>query len=266
MADGFASSAFLHEAVALELAERVASINRSFQTFVCQGAGSLSQDVATTCIRSDTVVLPGRSPAIVFDEAALPFAEASLNAYASVLTLHAINDLPGALIQIRRALKPDGLFIGAMFGGNTLRELRECLSAAEIEIDGGVSPRVFPFADVRDAGGLLQRAGFALPVTDCDPVIVTYADPFRLLLDLRNMGETNILTERRRTLLKKSVLLRALELYRDRFTTPDGAVTATFEIIYMSGWTPHESQQKPLKPGSARMPLGEALKRQTRQG
>lgn len=260
MANHFSSSAFLHETVALELAERIATINRSFQTFVCHGASSLSQDVATASISTDTLSYPVKLPAIVFDEGELPFADAVLNAFTSVLTLHAINDVPGALAQIRRALAPDGLFIGAMLGGNTLHELRDCLAAAEIEVDGGVSPRVFPFVDVKDAGGLLQRAGFALPVADSDTLTVHYADPFRLLRDLRNMGETNILNERRRSPLKKSILLRALMLYRDRFAAANGSVPATFEIIYLSGWAPHESQQKPLKPGSARMSLSDALK------
>jgi hypothetical protein len=171
-----------------------------------------------------------------------------------------VNDLPGALSQIRQALKPDGLFVAALFGGQTLQELRWCLAQAEIEIDGGLSPRVFPFADVRDMGGLLQRAGFALPVADSDQVIVHYAHPLRLLADLRGMGETNTLTDRRKSFLRRRTLMRAMDMYRDNFSDHEGRIRATFDVIYLTGWAPHESQQVPLKPGSARMPLAQALR------
>jgi SAM-dependent methyltransferase len=197
---------------------------------------------------------------VVFEEESLPIGNGTLDLYASILSLHAVNDLPGALSQIRRALKPDGLFVAALFGGHTLQELRWCLAQAEIEMDSGLSPRVFPFADVRDMGGLLQRAGFALPVADADTVVVHYSHPLRLLADLRGMGETNTLADRRKTFLRRRTLMRAMDMYRDNFADPDGRVRATFEVIYLTGWAPHESQQKPLKPGTARMPLAQALR------
>jgi len=251
---------FLVEHAALELSDRLQAINRTFGTIVCHGALNWSQTIATNAIATDIANVSPSDTGIVMDEAMLPFASGSLDAYASVLSLHAVNDLPGALAQIRRALKPDGLFVAAMFGGNTLIELRKCLADAELEMDGGVSPRVFPFADVRDMGSLLQRAGFALPVTDSEDLFVNYRNPAKLLQDLREMAETNVLVERRKTFLKKRVLFRALELYAERFTREDGTVRATFEIVYLTGWAPHESQQKPLQPGSARMNLADAIR------
>ncbi len=177
----------------------------------------------------------------------------------SGLALQHANDLPGALIQIRRALRPDGLFIGCLAGGATLTELRQSLAEAESDVTGGVSPRVFPFADVRDMGGLLQRAGFALPVADSESVTVRYADAFRLMADLRAMGATNVLVERSRRPSGRALFARAAELLASRFADPDGRVRATFEIIWLSGWAPHESQQKPLRPGSAKTRLADAL-------
>ena len=178
----------------------------------------------------------------------------------SLLGLQFINDLPGFMVQIRHALKPDGLFLAAMIGGQTLHELRTALNEAEAEISGGASPHVAPFADIRDMGGLLQRAGFALPVTDIDSVTVRYNDMFALIRDLRAMGATNTLTARSRTPLKQAVFLRAAQIYAQRFSDADGRVRATFEIIWLSGWVPDASQQKPLRPGSAKMRLAEALK------
>jgi SAM-dependent methyltransferase len=178
---------------------------------------------------------------------------------ASLLALHAVNDLPGALIQIKRALRPDGLFIACLLAGQSLTELRQSLLAAEVELTGGASPRVAPFADLRDLGGLLQRAGFALPVIDSESVTVRYGDMFGLLRDLRAMGWANALSERSRKPLRRSVLLRAAELYAERFADPDGRLRATFEIVWLSGWAPHESQQKPLRPGSAKARLADAL-------
>jgi SAM-dependent methyltransferase len=198
-------------------------------------------------------------PTIVADEEALPFASGSFDLIVSALSLQWANDLPGALVQIRRALAPDGLFLAAVIGGQSLMELRTALTAAEAELTGGASPRVAPFADVRDLGGLLQRAGFALPVTDVEPLIVRYASMFALLRDLRAMGATNALTERSRVPLRRAVLTRAAEIYADRFSDSDGRVRATFEIVWLSGWAPHNSQQKPLAPGSARMRLADAL-------
>ncbi len=178
----------------------------------------------------------------------------------SLLGLQFINDLPGFMVQIRQALKPDGLFLAAMIGGQTLHELRTALNEAEAEISGGASPHVSPFADIRDMGALLQRAGFALPVTDIDSLTVRYADMFALIRDLRAMGATNTLFARSRKPLKQAVFLRAAQIYAQRFSDADGRIRATFEIIWLSGWVPDASQQKPLRPGSAKMRLADALK------
>ncbi len=183
----------------------------------------------------------------------------TLDLAVSALALQFVNDLPGALIQIRRALKPDGLFLAALIGGDTLTELRQSFAAAESEIEGGISPRVAPFADIRDIGGLLQRAGFALPVVDSERIIVRYDTVFALMHDLRRMGATNALTERRRKPLKRATLFKMAEIYRERFADADGRLRATFEVIWLSGWAPHESQQQPLKPGSAKTRLADAL-------
>ncbi len=177
----------------------------------------------------------------------------------SVLDLHAVNDLPGLLVQIRQALKPDGLFLAAMFGGETLHQLRASLMQTEIELKGGVSPRVFPMADKQQMGALLQRAGFALPVIDSEIVTVTYDNMFKLLHDLRGMGETNIITERSRVNPGKAFFMKAAEYYAQNFADADGRIEASFEIIYLIGWAPDESQQKPLKPGSAEKRLSDAL-------
>ncbi len=165
------------------------------------------------------------------------------------------------LAQVRRALKPDGLLLAAMIGGDSLTELRQAFAAAEAECDGGVSPRVAPFADLRDIGALLQRAGFALPVTDVDRVVVRYANAFALMQDLRRMGAANVLIERRRTPTPRATLLRMAEIYAERFADADGRIRATFDIIWLSGWAPHASQQQPLKPGSAKASLAEAVKK-----
>jgi SAM-dependent methyltransferase len=211
---------------------------------------------AGTVVRLSPVPEPG---SILGDEERLPFSGERFDLAVSLLSLHSVNDLPGSLIQIRRALKPDGLFVGALLGGSTLTELRQSLTQAESELEGGVSPRVAPFADLRDIGGLLQRAGFALPVTDSDIVRVRYANAFALMRDLRRMGLTNALNDRRRTPLRRATLIRAAEIYAERFGEPDGRIPATFEIVWLSGWTPHESQQKPLRPGSAKVRLADAL-------
>jgi SAM-dependent methyltransferase len=196
---------------------------------------------------------------VLGDEEHLPFRGERFDLAVSLLALQSVNDLPGALVQIRRALNPDGLFIGALLGGTTLNELRQAFTQAEAELEGGVSPRVAPFADVRDLGGLLQRAGFALPVTDSEVVRVRYGDPFALMRDLRLMGFTNSLSDRRKTPLRRATLLRMAQIYAERFADPDGRLPATFEIVWLSGWAPHESQQKPLRPGSAKMRLADAL-------
>lgn len=190
----------------------------------------------------------------------LPLTPESFDLAVSLLALQSVDDLPGTLIQLRRALKPDGLFIACLLGGETLTELRQSFLEAEIAVEGGASPRVAPFADLRDCGTLLQRAGFAMPVTDVDRVIVRYSDPFALMRDLRAMGAANPLAERRRGFLRRETLMKAAQIYAERFSDDDGRVRATFDLVWMSGWVPHESQQKPLKPGSAKMSLAEALK------
>ena len=194
------------------------------------------------------------------DDEPLRLDPASLELAVSSLALQFVNDLPGMLAQIRRALKPDGLFLAAMMGGDTLTELRQSFAAAEAEIEGGVSPRVFPFIDLRDAGALLQRANFALPVTDVDRIIVRYDNAFALMHDLRRMGATNTMIERSRKFLRRATLLRMVEIYQDRFADADGRIRATFDVVWLSGWAPHDSQQKPLKPGSAKASLADAVK------
>lgn len=246
-----------------DLQERLSTVLRSFTLALDVGtptpaaARALVQGgLVDEVVRLSPTLEPG---SVLGDEERLPFSGERFDLAVSLLTLQGVNDLPGALIQIRRALKPDGLFIGALLGGSTLNELRQALTQAEAEREGGVSPRVAPFADLRDIGGLLQRAGFALPVTDSDVIRVRYANAFALMRDLRAMGLTNALNDRRRAPLKRGTLLRAAEIYAERFADPDGRIPATFEIVWVSGWTPHESQQKPLRPGSAKMRLADAL-------
>jgi SAM-dependent methyltransferase len=194
----------------------------------------------------------------------LPLQLESLDLVVSALAFQFVNDLPGVLSQIRRALRPDGLLLAAMLGGDTLTELRQCFAAAEAECEGGVSPRVAPFADLRDVGALLQRAGFALPVTDVDRVVVRYDSAFALMADLRRMGATNIMVDRRRTATRRATLLRMAQLYGERFADADGRIRATFDVIWLSGWAPHDSQQKPLRPGSAKAGLAEAVRGRTK--
>jgi SAM-dependent methyltransferase len=206
-------------------------------------------------------VMTSRASALglVADDERLPFKPESLNLIVSLLSLHWTNDLVGALIQIRRTLKPDGLFLGAFLGGATLNELRQSLLAAEVEVTGGAGPRVSPFADGLDGAGLLQRAGFALPVADVDRLTVFYPHPLKLMAELRAMGETNVLADRPRRPLSRAVLARMCDIYAERFGRPDGRVPATFEIVSLTGWAPHASQPRPLKPGSAKMRLADAL-------
>jgi SAM-dependent methyltransferase len=260
---------FLIDRVAEDFSDRLATVLRRFELAVDLGtptdavrraliaSGKVDRVIAANGIAggatADTVA------AIVADEEALPFRDGSLDLVVSGLTLQFVNDLPGALIQIRRALKPDGLLLAALVGGDTLTELRDAFAAAETEIEGGVSPRVAPFADLRDLGALLQRAGFALPVTDVERLSVRYASPLALMHDLRRMGATNALVERRRRPLKRATLARMAEIYCDRFADADGRIRATFEFVWLSGWAPHESQQQPLQPGSARHRLADAL-------
>ena len=194
------------------------------------------------------------------EQETLPVQPESLDLVVSGLAFQFVNDLPGVLTQIRRALRPDGLLLAAMIGGDTLTELRQSFAAAEAELEGGVSPRVAPFADLRDVGALLQRAGFALPVTDVDRIVARYDSAFALMADLRRMGATNVMIERRRTPTRRATLLRMAQIYTSRFADPDGRIRATFDIIWLSGWSPHESQQQPLKPGSAKASLADAVK------
>lgn len=273
-AAGFAAHDFLVRRAAAEIAERLADTNRSFPLALDIGChrGALAETNMSpgkigTLIQSDlspAMVARAGGLRVAADEEALPFGNESFDLISSTLSLHWVNDVPGALVQIRRALKPDGLFVGALFGGATLTELRQSFAQAEVECDGGLSPRVSPFADVRELGHLLQRAGFALPVTDTDTVTVRYETPLHLLAELRGMGETNALIERRRTPLRRATLARTFDIYRERFALADGRVPATFEIIHLSGWAPHESQQKPLRPGSAKARLADALETEER--
>jgi SAM-dependent methyltransferase len=248
---------FLIERVADELGERLSSVLRQFERAV--DLGTPTDAVRRVLAASRKVAMIIGADSVATDEEALPFAEGSLDLVVSALSLQFVNDLPGTLIQIRRALKPDGLLLAALIGGDSLIELREAFAAAESEIEGGVSPRVAPFADVRELGALLQRAGFALPVVDADRLTVRYATVIALMRDLRRMGATNILSERRRAPLRRATLHRMMEIYVKRFADADGRLRATFEIAWLSGWAPHHSQQRPLKPGSATQRLADAL-------
>jgi SAM-dependent methyltransferase len=257
---------FLIDRVAADLAERLSAVLRQFDIAVDLGTptGAVRAAFAGltsigTLIAANPDVTAQDAPAVAADEEALPFRDGSLDLVVSALALQFVNDLPGALIQIRRALKPDGLFLAAMLGGDTLTELRQSFAEAEAEIEGGVSPHVAPFTDVREMGTLLQRAGLALPVTDVDRLTVRYSSAFTLMAELRRMGATNALTERRRTPLRRATLARMAEIYAKRFADRDGKIRATFEIVWLSGWAPHESQQKPLRPGSAKSRLADAL-------
>jgi SAM-dependent methyltransferase len=261
----------LLDRVAEDFAERLGAVLRRFDLAVDLGTPgvALSDALARlgsvgTIVAADAVARGALPPGekvsrIAADEEALPFRDASLDLVVSALALQFVNDLPGTLVQIRRALKPDGLFLAALIGGETLNELRQSFAAAESDVEGGASPRVAPFVDVRALGDLLGRAGFALPVTDCDRCTLRYASPFDLMHELRRMGATNALFARRRVPLRRATLMRMAEIYRERFADPDGRLRATFEIIWLSGWAPHPDQQQPLPPGSAKARLADAL-------
>lgn len=260
---------FLLARVAEDLVDRLIAVHRRFPVALDLGShhGVLGYALAAVPGIETVVSLDAAEPLVrraaglrvVADEEALPIRDGALDLVVSALALQVVNDLPGALVQIRRALKPDGLFLGALLGGETLTELRQAFLAAEAEIEGGASPRVAPFADVRDLGGLLQRAGFALPVADSDTVTVTYRDPLALVRELKAMGASNMLADRRRTPIRRETFFRALQIYAERFAEPTGRIRATFEIVTLTGWVPHESQQKPLRPGSATARLADAL-------
>jgi SAM-dependent methyltransferase len=247
---------FLLDRVAEDMADRLAAVMRPFHAAAdlwTPGPGLAELRVRLPSLAHVTPDADGSET--------LPFASGGLDLVVSALALQFVNDLPGVFAQIRRALKPDGLLLAAMIGGDSLTELRQAFAAAEAECEGGVSPRVAPFADLRDIGALLQRAGFALPVTDVDRVVVRYANAFALMQDLRRMGAANVLIERRRTPSRRATLLRMAEIYAERFADTDGRIRATFDVVWLSGWAPHESQQQPLKPGSAKASLAEAVKK-----
>lgn len=268
-AAAMAPATFLLDRVAADLGDRLAAVLRRFDLALDLGTrgdaarlalGSLGS--VATIIAADTAPPSAGStawPFVVADEEALPFGDGAFDLVVSALALQFVNDLPGTLVQIRRVLRPDGLFLAALIGGETLTELRQSFAAAESEVEGGVSPRVAPFADLRDLGALLQRAGFALPVTDIDRVTVRYESVFALMHDLRRMGAANALIDRRRVPLRRATLMRMAEIYGERFSDADGRVRATFEIVWFSGWAPHPSQQQPLRPGSAKARLADAL-------
>lgn len=260
---------FLLQRVADDFADRLSVVRRAFAQGASVGSyhGVISRrlrglenvgslvDVEST----ETLLAMSDGQRLAAEDDALPFATETLDLIVSGLSLHLINDVPGALVQMRRALKPDGLLLAALLGGETLKELREAWVLAEDEVMGGASPRVAPFADLRDLGGLLQRAGFALPVADSDVVVVRYASALALMQDLRSMGASNMLIERRRVPVSRRLLMRAAEIYAERFADADGRIPATFEIVTLTAWVPHESQQKPLTPGSATRRLADAL-------
>ncbi|MDZ5699883.1 methyltransferase domain-containing protein [Chelativorans sp. M5D2P16] len=259
---------FLMRRTAEDLMDRLATVERRFPR--AAAVFCLTADAADAIVESgkadevvrveaDERLLDGGYEGRLAAPETVPLPAESLDLAVSLLTLHETNDTPGLLLQIRRALKPDGLFLAALAGAGTLQELRESLLQAETEISGGAAPRVSPFADVRDTGALLQRAGFALPVTDLETLTVRYSTMFDLMRDLRAMGATSALAERSRRPATRALFLRAAEIYQERFADPDGRIRATFNIVWMSGWAPHTSQQKPLKPGSAKVSLKSAL-------
>lgn len=263
------SADFLLRRAAEELADRLSLVRRVFavaaevgapgphaaEALAARGGAVLTLRLAPSAL----AVGRGAYASAVGDLERLPLAPESCDLVVSLMALHHVNDLPGALIQIRRALRPDGLFIAALAGGDTLTELRQSLTIAESEVLGGAAPRVAPFADVRALGALLQRAGFALPVVDSDRLVARYDDLIALMRDLRAFGATNALSLRSRRPLRRDVLVRAASLYAERFAEADGRLRATFDTIWLTGWAPHESQPKPLKPGSAAMRLADAL-------
>ena len=234
---------FLQEMAVTEAQDRIAEVNRTFtMPLVVTGFPRLWPDM----------------PAIA-DNEVLAAQVGAHDLVIHALALHWANDPVGQLVQCRHALRPDGWFMGLMFGGQTLQELRACLAQAEAEVTGGLSPRILPMAEVRDLGGLLQRAGFALPVADTFTTTVRYRDAFHLMHDLRAMGEGNALAERLRRPTRRGVFARASELYQQTYGGADGLVPATFEMIVLTGWAPHDSQPKALRPGSAKTRLSEAL-------
>ncbi len=272
-AGNFGGYEFLSAEVADRLVDRLDDISRPFVDVAILGChtgqvGALlnSRPGLAPRAQSDLSVAMATAaqatnaiPTVVADEEALPWADQSLDLIISNLVLHGVNDLPGALVQARRALRPDGVLLASMFGGTTLQELRDVMLAAEEETTGGASPRVSPMADVRDLGNLLQRAGFALPVADAEIITVRYESPFKLFSDLRGMAESQALNAGRKNFLRRDTLNRAAELYVTRYGADDGRIPATFEIVTLTAWAPADSQPKPLRPGSATAKLADFL-------
>jgi SAM-dependent methyltransferase len=267
---GEARSDFLLARAAEDLSERLSLVKRRFSLAADfgspgpRGAAALAAGGQVDCVvriaPTQASLGTGHFLPVVGDLERLPVADGRLDLAVSLLALQTVNDLPGALLQMRRALRPDGLLVAALIGGETLTELRQSLTIAESDVLGGASPRVAPFVDVRALGGLAQRAGLALPVVDLDRAIVRYPDMFALLADLRAMGGANALDARARKFLRREVLARAATLYAERFADPDGRLRATFDMVWLAAWAPHESQPKPLEPGSATTRLADALK------
>ena len=265
----FSAHDFLTREIGARLSDRLLDMARTFPLALDLSArtggygpipgGPGGVERVISCELSEQMARQINNGGVVADTEFLPFGTSCFDLVYSNLDLHWTNDLPGCLLQITQSLKPDGLFLATILGGNTLKELRDVLMTAELEISDGASPRVSPFAGLRDAGALLQRAGLALPVVDADEITVTYENFFQLLADLRGMGETNTLHERLRTATRRAVFLRAAKLYAERYPAEDGRIRVTFEIIYLHGWRPHDSQPKALRPGSATTSLAEAL-------
>lgn len=263
----YAQHSFLKDRVAVDLANRLQRIRRVFKQGIDLGCHTgqvakaieeiLPIKVICADISEKMVASCPASRKIVINPEAFPFADQSFDLILSALSLHWVNDIPGLLTQIYKALKPDGLFLASLFGEETLKELKECLHMAELELQGGITPRVSPMISLQDAGALLQRAGFALPVADQDRLQITYPHPLALLHDLRKMGETNALYKRSHNPTSRSLLARAFDLYQEKYSLPDGRITATFDIITLTGWSPHDSQPTPLRRGSAQSYLGD---------
>lgn len=256
-AGNFAAFDFLHAEAAERLLDRLRDIRRQFPLALLQGAPAAW--LAPRLAGSSIGQVIGMGSDFMAQEDMLPLAEARFDLVLSLLNLHWVNDLPGALIQLQRCLKPDGLFLAALFGGDTLTELRQAWLLAESELATGASPHVAPMVGTYDGAALLQRAGFALPVADAERITVTYADAFALMRDLRGMGEANALLGRRKGFTPRASLLRMAQIYAEHFAAPDGRIRATFEFVMLTGWRPDASQQQPLKPGSAKLRLADAL-------
>lgn len=271
-APGYGAHDFLKREIGQRMAERLADVKRDFPLALDLGAhdGTLAELLAGVnglrrLLHADLSPAMCRAAAarggwaVCADEEALPFAGGAFDLVVSALSLHWVNDLPGALLQANRVLKPDGMFLAAMIGGQTLADLRAAFMEAELAVTGGAAPRISPMVDLRDAGALLQRAGFALPMADLDRITVTWGDPLSAMRDLRGMAEGNALVERHRLPLRREVLLHAASLWLDRCGLPEGGLAVEFELLWLTGWRPHPSQQVPLRPGTASTRLADAL-------